>query len=642
MLSEILAEYIASLRLPKTFFSKISDVFANYLSIFMKRYGLAIDLYHNYLKILLLSPILCFSLLSICFAYPEICSFDTSQSCELHDCNGTSWYIDNSVGYPESPSLHSGAIQNGGESGLCRNFTGPATITFWWCAESINFCLGELFFLVDGQKKYACASSKWEKLSYTIRDNKSHTISWIFRKFKSYPEYVGGGWIDNLSIESLNHLNASLNVRRAANTTNGNVSLFLSNGTDNPIFITLNPKSVIINATNMLINSSVVRLNSTEMKTDNIDISTNLSRLDVSSTNFSTNINSEVKISRINDVYVDRILDTSNNKSPQILLKDPQNESEFKINDSVNFTYVLDPNSNRILDRCSLCFNGLDVSNKRINGHNDIFYESFNYTLGKDQLGLTEWSVRCTDNASRIFESDCRRFSVFLNSSLMNVTNESEPDNYNFSSISDALKNAPPHSTIMIYKKLNNEHIIINKSINLIGIGDPTILNKGKDREIILLNGSDVSIKGIRFDANSTKNAINISGTNSTNINISNNIILNGVKAIGVNNISVVDNIITIANQCGIRVLLCLERCSGISCINNTITGHSTDQNVIGIYLKESDLRAHDLFDNNISKVTAGVQICSADLSEIQCIKSENNITNINGLENYNVREECL
>jgi hypothetical protein len=270
MLDKILAESRAIIHLLISFFNIY--IHNNYLpKLFQFKVTIKRPYYHSS-KIVFILLIFLYSLFNTSLAYNEICSFESSQSCGLYDCRGNSWYINNSAGYPQAPSLHSGSIQNGGESSICRNVTGPATINFWWRVEGINACLGELFFSVDGQRKYICTSTKWENSSYTIRDKGNHSISWIYRKIRSYPEYSGSGWIDNLSIEYQR-------IWLPQKINEENASAYPLEGFENPILVTINPTLLTINATNILMNSALVRLNTTEMKTDSFEISANVSKL---------------------------------------------------------------------------------------------------------------------------------------------------------------------------------------------------------------------------------------------------------------------------------------------------------------------------------------------------------------------------
>jgi len=546
---------------------------------------------------------------------------------------GNSWYIDNSVGYPQSPSLHSGAIQNGGESSLFRNITGPATINFWWRVDDINSRLGELFFLVDGQKKYVCTSTKWVNSSYTIRDKENHTISWIYRKIRSYPEYLGGGWIDNLSIDSQNYWLPQV-------ISDSNTSVSLLERTGNPMLVTINPALLTINTNTIFMNSSVVRLNTTKMLTDSFSIVTNVSKLELNSSNMSANIYGNIKIPKISKVSVDKILGTNGNISPQIELLLPQNNTDFEINDSASFKYLLHPSGNNFINKCSLCLNENEITwDSNVNYDDERVY-SFNHTLNRNLLGTNKWRIRCYDNFSRMYESsEYRSINVYLNSSIINVTNETDLYKCNFSSINEALCHASPQSTIRVYKKYTDEHIIINKPLTIISMNNTTIFNRGREPEIILINGSNVSVEGFGIMANTAQLAINIINNNLTNINIFGNYISGGFKGDCVKNITIVNNIIAKNN---IRNAIHLRQCLGFSIIDNSISGHNEG---VGAFMENSNLTANFNFINNtMSNLGTGLKICTLSKENNSLIEDyilSNNNTLIGFSPEYDVRFTC-
>lgn len=593
-------------------------------------------------------------------AYNEACGFEYSQRCGLYDCRGNnSWYIDNSIGYPQSPSLHSGIIQSGGESGICINVTGPATINWCWCADGTSFLLGELFFSVDEQKKYICTSTEWANSSYTIRDRRNHTISWIYRKIRSYPEFLGGGWIDNLSIDFQTN-------RLPQVITDLNVSASPLGNTGNPLLVTINPAYLTINASNIFINSPMVHLNSTNMLTDSIgvtansskmeinssnmlidsiSVTSNSSKIEINSSNMSTNIYGNIKIPKISKVNIDKILDTNDNTSPQIELLFPQNNTDYEINDSAIFKYLIHPSRNNFINKCSLCVNENEITWDMKANYDDGIVYSFNHTLDRDLLGTKKWNIRCYDNFSRMYESsEYRRINVYLNSRIINVTNETDLHNCNFSSIHDAMYYAPPRSTIIVYKKVNNEHIIINKPLNLISMSNSTIYNEDNDPEVIFIKGSNVSIKGFCLKAKGRQGqqAVKIPKDGLSNIIIANNNISEGFCAEGVKNISIISNIIS---HDAIEHAIRLEMCSEISINNNVITAPPRESNRVGVYLGHCNLTGKTEFvGNDISNDIIGVEICNGDYSDsfMQGLNCPNNsISNFRNLPEYNVRATC-
>jgi hypothetical protein len=194
----------------------------------------------------------------------------------------------------------------------------------------------------------------------------------------------------------------------------------------------------------------------------------------------------------------------------------------------------------------------------------------------------------------------------------------------------------------VVYKKINNEHVIISKPINLVGISNPTIYNEVDDPEVILVNGSNVSIKGFSLKAKRTQQTISISGNKLSYITICDNNIKDGFKAMSIKNISIFNNIIT---QDTIRNAIHLVDCSEISLINNLITDPNGDSSGVGIFLGNCNLNDNlKVIGNNISNVIIGVEICSindTDNSVIEEVLNSNNISNVNHLKEYDVRITC-
>ena len=132
-------------------------------------------------------------------AYEENVSFDGDSSFNLINCSRIVWHIDPSIGHLSPPSLRSGPIQSGGASCVAKMIKGPARINFWWRADPGIPQLGTLLFMVDNETILKCASSDWSPVDYAVPSG-SYRLSWEYRKLRSYPEYAGAGWIDDLKI----------------------------------------------------------------------------------------------------------------------------------------------------------------------------------------------------------------------------------------------------------------------------------------------------------------------------------------------------------------------------------------------------------------------------------------------------------
>jgi hypothetical protein len=149
-------------------------------------------------------------------------SLNTTEYYGWNDCGGIGWHIDPYNGHNNSPpSLISGPIENTGVSSICkRDVRGPATVSFWWKADMNPQKIGQLSFYVDDTIKYICGSSYWEYVSYSIRDNKTHELTWMFNKIRSYPQNIGAGWIDDVYVAVANEKTiASQNIGKINNTT---------------------------------------------------------------------------------------------------------------------------------------------------------------------------------------------------------------------------------------------------------------------------------------------------------------------------------------------------------------------------------------------------------------------------------------
>jgi parallel beta-helix repeat protein len=113
------------------------------------------------------------------------------------------WYLDSYAGHNSPPSFKSGPIENTGQSGTFLVIRGPATVSFWWTTDANYYGNGQLIFLINGDRKYVCASKNsrdWIYESYPLKEGKNYTLTWEFVKFKTYPKTVGSGWIDDINV----------------------------------------------------------------------------------------------------------------------------------------------------------------------------------------------------------------------------------------------------------------------------------------------------------------------------------------------------------------------------------------------------------------------------------------------------------
>jgi len=159
----------------------------------------------------------------------------------------------------------------------------------------------------------------------------------------------------------------------------------------------------------------------------------------------------------------------------------------------------------------------------------------------------------------------------------------------NYSSIQNAIDNATTGDTIYVYNGTYYEHIIINKTVNLIGEDKETTIIDGNNlSNVIIITADKVNVTGFTLQNSGNvfpKAGINVSSDYNT---LSGNIMINnfyGVTLWHSSNNVISENNITNNDHCGMYM-------SGSS--NNIITGNvfrNHQYNGIGIY---------DSSDNNL------------------------------------------
>jgi nitrous oxidase accessory protein NosD len=290
--------------------------------------------------------------------------------------------------------------------------------------------------------------------------------------------------------------------------------------------------------------------------------------------------------------------------------------------------------------------NGKEIIDNIVSSEEDEAVYQLNHRLCKDQLGNNKWYIRCYDNLSGVYESDEQlNFIVHLNSNLINVTNKTNIDNiYNASSINEAINLASPNSTIKIYKENNDEHIIINKSINLIGINYP-ILNNTHNNEIIRIEGHNITIGGFKILAEDSQVAINMTGNESSQLIIDGNRIEGAIKVGHIKNITLKDNIIT---KNAIRYGISIDECSEISILNNIINGTGN----VGLFMNNCrfefndnySLKNIDMYGNIIYGMETGIKVCPLSEENRTLLRryiASNNNNLLNFSLGYDVRSAC-
>jgi parallel beta-helix repeat protein len=131
--------------------------------------------------------------------YEEIITFDINSTYSLDNCSRIMWYPDIFEGNSSPPALRSGPIRNSGISCVKKVVEGPANINFLWKIDQSKNRIGELSFNVDNETILVCPSSEWSFASYAVSPGR-HLLSWVYKKQRSYPEFDGAGWIDDIRI----------------------------------------------------------------------------------------------------------------------------------------------------------------------------------------------------------------------------------------------------------------------------------------------------------------------------------------------------------------------------------------------------------------------------------------------------------
>ncbi len=169
----------------------------------------------------------------------------------------------------------------------------------------------------------------------------------------------------------------------------------------------------------------------------------------------------------------------------------------------------------------------------------------------------------------------------------------------NYSKIQDAIDNSHENETVIVLNGVYNESIVINKSINLIGINKNNVFINGNDRlYVFLIESSYVNLSG--FTIQGGEIGIFVSGPDFLFNNFSNNNITNnteGIRFFNTSNNKIVDNIIQSHSSFGIVLH---ESC------HNTISENLLLDNVKAISInKWSDNNI--IQENNITENEFGI-----------------------------------
>ncbi|MBC7080155.1 MAG: hypothetical protein H5T42_06785 [Methanothrix sp.] len=87
------------------------------------------------------------------------------------------------------------------------------------------------------------------------------------------------------------------------------------------------------------------------------------------------------------------------------------------------------------------------------------------------------------------------------------------PSGCSKSSIQDAINNASPGDTIVVYSGTYNENVVVDKTLKLVGINNPTINAANPSGNAVSITGSGVVLTGFTITGASTGNGIDVSNT---------------------------------------------------------------------------------------------------------------------------------
>jgi parallel beta-helix repeat protein len=199
------------------------------------------------------------------------------------------------------------------------------------------------------------------------------------------------------------------------------------------------------------------------------------------------------------------------------------------------------------------------------------------------------------------------------------------PDTY--PTIQEAINSASANDTVFVRSGTYNEHIIVNKTLTIIGEGrDTTIIDGGNSAPNAVVV---VSSDSVRFEGFTVRNSGSGNGgiyvDNCVNATLCKNVVTNnghGIEVLRSSGSTVQDNLVSGNVQTGILTVwsfnntICGNTISdsnvGIGtafpCYNNTFSGNTISDNAYGFLVAFQNCR---LFHNNIENNTNQVTLCS-------------------------------
>jgi parallel beta-helix repeat protein len=178
-----------------------------------------------------------------------------------------------------------------------------------------------------------------------------------------------------------------------------------------------------------------------------------------------------------------------------------------------------------------------------------------------------------------------------------------------YPTIQAAINAANPGETIFVKAGTYDEHLVVNKSLTLIGEDmNTTIIDGSGTGLVIRSNVSNVEIRGftIQNGGSSPDGGISIGG--SVNNTICDNMIRNngvGITLIGSNACSIISNLIVNCSWAGIQIM---------DSNSSIVTGNTIENNSIGVYVTSPSSGFNTFYHNNfINNLTEATDFSGTD-----------------------------
>ena len=479
--------------------------------------------------------------------YDSIVTYPTGDYLSWSTGNDIPWTIDFEDGYNDKSSLKSSPIECAGASRLMMDIPGPAIIRFKWKTDSPSG-IGQLLFKVDSNKTFECQSRDWTEFSYPLSAGATHELEWCYRRIKSYPQWSGAGWIDDV------------NVIKTGQYTNTKYNTGLT--------------------------GSISQRNESESNWEEFWNNTdNMSERHPETTTQVLNKTSETPLIPNITVVIENIAFTPKSiacaPSEDITVNplSPIDGETFLNNSLIKFEYI--PNGSGIINNCTLFIDGEMENYKRkikVNEANDISSKR-RFT----EEGPYEWNVKCCDCGSNCNSTSELIFKI-AEKNRTTYVNQTDPDDarFVFKRITDAIARTDEGGQVIVYPGDYEEKLTIEKPLSIIGKNRP-LLKKG-----IIIKSDYVNVSGMNI---TNDHGRAVCSKNNNYINISYNNIYECSTGIYLNNNYKCDiyhnNLSKIKNGVPIGVFLANCRTCNIS------TNNISSKDATGIYIEDTGVGGH-------------------------------------------------